>query len=52
MATADTRNYQQQLESVRAYWNARIHDVQVSAHPPGSDDFFRDLDAYRFDKLT
>jgi ubiquinone/menaquinone biosynthesis C-methylase UbiE len=52
MAIADTRNDQQLLESVRAYWNTRIHDVQVSAHPPGSDDFFRDLDAYRFDKLT
>jgi SAM-dependent methyltransferase len=36
---------------VRAYWNAHIHDLDVSPHSPGSPDFFADLDAYHFEKL-
>jgi len=36
---------------VRAYWNHRIHDLEISSHPPGSPGFFADLDEYRFDKL-
>jgi SAM-dependent methyltransferase len=36
---------------VRAYWNHRIHDLEVSPHPPGSPGFFKDLDEYHFDKL-
>jgi len=36
---------------VRAYWNHRIHDLEVSPHPPGSAGFFADLDEYHFDKL-
>jgi SAM-dependent methyltransferase len=36
---------------VRAYWNHRIHDLDISAHPPGSPGFFADLDEYHFDKL-
>lgn len=37
--------------AVRAYWNARIHDLEVSRHTPGSREFFADLDEYHFDKL-
>jgi SAM-dependent methyltransferase len=37
---------------VRAYWNHRIHDLEMTAHPVGSREFFADLDAYRFDKLA
>jgi SAM-dependent methyltransferase len=37
--------------SVRAYWNAHIHDLEVSRHAPGSPEFFADLDAYHFEKL-
>jgi len=37
---------------VRAYWNSRIHDLEMTAHPVGSLEFFDDLDAYRFDKLA
>lgn len=37
--------------SVRDYWNAHIHDLEISAHPPGSPGFFADLDAYHFEKL-
>ena len=36
---------------VREYWNSHIHDLEVSRHPPGSPEFFADLDAYHFEKL-
>jgi SAM-dependent methyltransferase len=36
---------------VRAYWNHRIHDLEISSQPPGSAGFFADLDEYHFDKL-
>lgn len=36
---------------VRAYWNAHIHDLEVTSHPAGSPGFFADLDAYHFEKL-
>jgi 2-polyprenyl-3-methyl-5-hydroxy-6-metoxy-1,4-benzoquinol methylase len=44
--------HEAEIESIRAYWNAHIHDVEVSSSPHGSEAFFRDLDAYRFDKLA
>jgi SAM-dependent methyltransferase len=37
---------------VRAYWNARIHDLEMTDQPPGSKAFFEELDEYRFDKLA
>lgn len=37
---------------VRAYWNARIHDLEMTDKPPGSKAFFEELDDYRFDKLA
>lgn len=36
---------------VRAYWNERIHDLEITKHPVGSPGFFSDLDEYHFDKL-
>ncbi len=36
---------------IRAYWNDRIHDLEMTTHPVGSLEFFDDLDDYRFDKL-
>ncbi len=36
---------------VRAYWNERIHDVEMTSEPVGSLPFFDALDEYRFDKL-
>jgi len=36
---------------VRDYWNAHIHDLDVSKAAPGSPEFFRDLDEYHFEKL-
>ena len=38
-------------DEVRQYWNTRIHDLEISKHPPGSPGFFADLDEYHFDKL-
>ena len=38
-------------ERVAAYWNERIHDLEMTSHPVGTAEFFADLDAYRFDKL-
>jgi SAM-dependent methyltransferase len=37
--------------AVRQYWNAHIHDLEITRHPPGSLGFFDDLDAYHFEKL-
>jgi SAM-dependent methyltransferase len=36
---------------VRKYWNAHIHDLEITRHPVGSPGFFADLDAYHFEKL-
>ena len=36
---------------VRDYWNAHIHDLDISTHPPGTREFFADLDQYDFEKL-
>lgn len=36
---------------VRRYWDAHIHDLEISTHPPGTTGFFADLDAYHFEKL-
>jgi SAM-dependent methyltransferase len=36
---------------VRAYWNHRIHDLDISRNPPGTPAFFADLDQYHFEKL-
>lgn len=39
------------IEAIATYWNHRIHDLEMTAHPVGSKEFFADLDDYRFDKL-
>jgi SAM-dependent methyltransferase len=39
------------IEKIRAYWNERIHDLEIVKHPVGTPGFFNDLDEYRFDKL-
>ena len=36
---------------IRAYWDAHIHDLEVTTHPPGSAGFFADLEQYHFEKL-
>ncbi len=39
------------LGKVQRYWNEKIHDLEMTSHEPGTPEFFRDLDEYRFDKL-
>jgi SAM-dependent methyltransferase len=39
------------IDAIERYWNAHIHDLQMTRHPVGSIEFFDDLDDYRFDKL-
>ena len=36
---------------IRGYWDAHIHDLEITKHPVGSPGFFADLDAYHFEKL-
>jgi SAM-dependent methyltransferase len=36
---------------VRSYWDAHIHDLDITSHPPGSPGFFADLEQYHFEKL-
>ena len=38
-------------DEIRAYWNERIHDLEMTSSPVGSAQFFRQLDDYRFEKL-
>lgn len=37
--------------SVRAYWDAHVHDWKIATQPPGSPGFFRETEDYRFEKL-
>jgi ubiquinone/menaquinone biosynthesis C-methylase UbiE len=39
------------IDAIQAYWNERIHDLEMTAHPVGTREFFDDLEDYRFDKL-
>ena len=40
------------LETIRGYWNAHIHDLEITRHPVGTMGFFSDLDEYHFEKLN
>ncbi|MEE2636422.1 MAG: methyltransferase domain-containing protein [Acidobacteriota bacterium] len=39
------------IDAIAAYWNERIHDLEMTDAPVGSRRFFDDLEDYRFDKL-
>ncbi len=39
------------IDEIARYWNARIHDLEMTDQPVGTLGFFDDLDEYRFDKL-
>jgi len=39
------------IDAIAAYWNERIHDLDMTAQEVGTLGFFDDLDEYRFDKL-
>jgi SAM-dependent methyltransferase len=36
---------------VRQYWNTNLHDLRATTERPGTPEFFRDLDGFRFAKL-
>ena len=36
---------------IRDYWDEHIHDLSVAKSPIGTKGFFKELDAYRFEKL-
>jgi ubiquinone/menaquinone biosynthesis C-methylase UbiE len=40
------------IDSITAYWNEHIHDLSIATHPLGSPGFFKELEEYRFDKLS
>ncbi|HZD55648.1 MAG TPA: class I SAM-dependent methyltransferase [Anaerolineales bacterium] len=37
---------------IQNYWDAHIHDQEIAKHPVGSAEFFRELEDYRFEKLS
>ena len=39
------------INEIQAYWNHRIHDLEMTDEPVGTRRFFDDLDDYRYDKL-
>src|SRR5205823_4374213 len=39
------------IGDVRRYWEAHIHDLEITRHAVGSRGFFDDLDQYHFEKL-
>ncbi len=39
------------IDAITAYWNERIHDLEMTDQPVGTLGFFDDLDEHRFDKL-
>jgi ubiquinone/menaquinone biosynthesis C-methylase UbiE len=51
LSTAGLESKDKLTESIRDYWNERIHDLEIARHPVGTKKFFKELEAYRFDKL-
>lgn len=39
------------IEEIARYWNQHIHDLEIVSQPVGSAGFFKELDAYRYEKL-
>lgn len=48
----DTPIMSAQLESVRNFWDNHIHDWKVACHQVGTKEFFEEIEAYRFEKLS
>jgi ubiquinone/menaquinone biosynthesis C-methylase UbiE len=42
---------EQRLVAVREFWEQHVHDWKVARHPPGTREFFEEIEAYRFEKL-
>jgi len=41
-----------QLDAVRRYWGSHVHDWKVARSEAGTKDFFEEIEAYRFEKLS
>jgi ubiquinone/menaquinone biosynthesis C-methylase UbiE len=41
-----------QIDMVREYWNRKPHEFDVSKNPPGTIEFFRDIEEYHYRKLN
>lgn len=41
-----------ELIAIQNYWDEHIHDLAIATEPVGSPGFFRQLDDYRFEKLS
>ena len=51
LSTAGLGAKHELIPAIRDYWNERIHDLEIARHPVGTKKFFKELEAYRFDKL-
>ena len=43
---------QTQIDLVREYWNKKPHEFEVSKNPPGTIEFFHDIEEYHYRKLN
>ena len=41
-----------QIEQIREYWNQNPHEYQVSKSPPGTIDYFLDVESYHNRKFS
>jgi ubiquinone/menaquinone biosynthesis C-methylase UbiE len=39
------------IKAVRAFWNEHVADWKIARNPPGSAEFFQEIEDYRFEKL-
>ena len=40
------------ISNIAVYWNEHIHDLSITTYPTGTPGFFKQLDEYRYDKLS
>lgn len=40
------------ISQIATYWDEHIHDLSIATSPVGSQEFFQQLDEYRYDKLN
>ena len=39
------------IEAVERFWDNHVHDWKVAKSPPGTKEFFEEIEAYRYEKL-
>jgi ubiquinone/menaquinone biosynthesis C-methylase UbiE len=39
------------LDRIAYYWDHHVHDLEIATYPPGTPEFFQQLEDYRYDKL-